>query len=495
MSTAGPLRAADPRRALIMGTLWSVGMRWSIKGLGLLSTVVLARILSPGDYGVVAMAMLAVGLAEVLIDFGANTALLREPHATPDFINSTWTLGIIQGLVVGGILALGAPLAGLHVKEPRVVWVIWAIAPCIVLGNFGNIGMTLARKELNFALEFRFSVAGKVIGVAITIAAAFALRDYRALVIGIAGGYLIGGLALSYVMHPYRPRWCTASFGAMWHFSKWLLISGIGQFAIRKADEIAAGRIGSTGQFGAYTVGADIGQLVTAEIGPPINRTLLPTFSALHEDSLRMKWAALKALAVVATVVLPLGVGMALVAPAATSVLLGHKWDSAVPFVAIFALIGAVRVISGPVATLLLVMGHSRLQASNVWIEFAVFGVAAFALVPHFGFIGLAYARLLSAVALTVVYVVSGRIYADMHLREWVAATWRPTVGVALMAALLPLLPDLGREPVLELTLQVVIGALIYIGWIALSWIFSGRPDGIERMALDRLMSLLRKKT
>ncbi len=68
--------APDPRRALVVGTLWSVAMRWGIKGMGLISTLVLARIPTPGDYGVVAMAMLVVGLAEVLIDFGASTALL-----------------------------------------------------------------------------------------------------------------------------------------------------------------------------------------------------------------------------------------------------------------------------------------------------------------------------------------------------------------------------------------------------------------------------------
>lgn len=79
-------------------------MRWTNKGLGLISTPMLARILRPRDYGVVAMAMLVVGLAEVLIDFGVNTALLREPNASRDFSDSAWTLGVIQGVVLGVVL-------------------------------------------------------------------------------------------------------------------------------------------------------------------------------------------------------------------------------------------------------------------------------------------------------------------------------------------------------------------------------------------------------
>ncbi len=461
-------------------------MRWSVKGLGLVSTVVLARILSPSDYGVVAMAMLVVGLADVLTDFGAGTTLLREPNATRDFIDSTWTLGIIQGLIVGSLLALAAPLAGVYFREPRVVMVIWIIAPCVVISSFGNIGITLARKELNFSLEFRYNVIAKVIGAGVTIASALLLRDYRALVIGVAAGYL-SGLPLSYLMHPYRPRWCMACFGAMWHFSKWLLVSGIGQFATRKVDEIAAGRLGSTGAFGAYTVGSDIGQLMTAEIGPPINRALLPTLASMQDSVERMRSSTLKTLSVVLTVVLPLGAGLALVAPSATLVLLGPKWTAATPFIAIFALVGSVRVLSGPVAMLLLVMGHSKQQARIVWAEFGLFGLAALALVPSLGFVGLAYARLVSAVLIITIYLAIGRKYAGLHVRQVTRVIWRPCIGVGLMAALLPLFFYIGHAPITQLAVQVVAGAAIYLVWLFGSWLMVGRPDGLERMVLERL--------
>lgn len=484
----GPVASepADPRRAMVVGTLWSVAMRWSNKGLGLISTLVLARILTPGDYGVVAMAMLIVGLAEVLIDFGANTALLREPNADRDFSDSAWTLGAIQGVILGVLLAFAAPLAGVYFKEPRVVSAIWVVAPFVALSAFSNIGITLARKQLNFAFEFRYLLACKLIGVVATVSAAFVLRDFHALLIGVSAGYS-ATLLLSYLMHPYRPRWCTRSFAAMWNFSKWLLIGGIGQFAIRKIDELAAGRLGSASQFGAYTVGADIGQLVTAEVGPPINRTLLPTLSSMHEDVERMRQATLKVLAVVATVVLPLGVGMALVASAATQVLLGAKWDSATPFVAIFALVGAVRVLSGPFWTLLLVLGRSRLQASNVWIEFAVFAIAAVALVPTHDFVGLAYARLISAVAITVIYLITAHVVAELSWTALAQALWRPLVGVGAMALVLPMFADPNRLPLLQLAISIGIGAVLYASWIAGSWWLAGRPDGIERMVFDRL--------
>ena len=207
----------------------------------------------------------------------------------------------------------------------------------------------------------------------------------------------------------------------------------------------------------------------------------------MHEDLERMRLATLKVLGVIATVVLPLGVGMALVAPVATPVLLGAKWDSAVPFVAIFALVGAARALSGPFWTLLLVLGRSKLQASNVWIEFAIFVVAAFALVPTFNLVGLAYARLVSSVAISAIYLVTAHVVAKLSYAALAQALWRPLAGVGLMVVVLPWFADAQRAPWLELTLLVGIGAVLYGGWIAASWWLAGRPDGIERMVFDRL--------
>lgn len=180
-------------------------------------------------------------------------------------------------------------------------------------------------------------------------------------------------------------------------------------------------------------------------------------------------------------------IGMALVADAATLMLLGDKWRAAIPFVAVFALIGSLRVLAGPIPTMLLVTGRSKLQAANACIEFSVFVVSALVLVPRHGFIGLAYSRLVSAIAISLVHFSTGRIFGEMRVGQIAATLWRPTVGVTLMAALLPLLSDPVRGPLFELILKVAAGAAIYVSWIAASWWLAGRPDGIESMVLGRL--------
>jgi len=479
----------DARSALIRGTIWSVAMRWSIKGLGLISTVILARILSPGDYGIVAMAMLVVGLAEVLVDFGSDTALLRQQAISTADINSAWSLRIIQGLIVSTLLAIAAPLAGMYFNEPRVVWVVWVFAVCVLASSFGNIGATLARKELDFGFEFRLIVASKVIGVVITVAAAFLIRDYRALVVGVASGYIVG-LVLSYVMHPYRPRWCTSEFRSMWTFSKWLLVSGIGYFAARKVDEILAGRIGGAAGMGAYTVGADIGQMPTAEIGPPINRTLLPTLSTLHDDPERMRSAVLKTVGVVTTLTLPLGVGMAFVAEPVALLLLGEQWRSAIPFIALFAIGGSIRISVGALSTYLLVLGDSKFLAHAVWIEFVVFVLAAVILTPSYGLIGLAQARLISSCANWMICVVATTRKKLIRYGDLVCVLWRAIAGVVAMAVVLTNISNPDWSLPVVLGQQIFLGGSAYIFVVMMTWWLAGKPDGLERLAVEKILSI-----
>src|SRR5574340_328264 len=154
--TETPAKPVRLQSTFIRGAAWGMAMRWGIKLLGLISTVILARIISPEDYGIVAMAMLFAGMAEVLVDFGAQINILRKQTLDRDFIDSAWSLQIIQGGFVATLLALSAPLAGVYFNEPRVVWVIWVIAACLLFDGLTNIGITLARKNFEFKLEFRY---------------------------------------------------------------------------------------------------------------------------------------------------------------------------------------------------------------------------------------------------------------------------------------------------------------------------------------------------
>jgi O-antigen/teichoic acid export membrane protein len=164
MTTAGrpgsPIRAG---RELARGSAWMIGMRWAIRGVGLVSTVILARLLAPDDFGVVAMAMVAVAILQSFTQSGTDLALLRNTKATHEHYDTAWTLEIIQSVLLAVVLFATAPLVGGHFEDPRVTEVVRILSLRALFGGFQNIGVVNFRRDLQFGQEFR-SVAAQLLG-------------------------------------------------------------------------------------------------------------------------------------------------------------------------------------------------------------------------------------------------------------------------------------------------------------------------------------------
>lgn len=480
------LLAPGPKLTLIKGAVWSLATRWGIRLVGFLNTVVMARLVLPEDYGIVAMAFLVVGLVQSLLDFSATTALIRKDILSRDEIDSAWTLRGIQGVLMAGVMLLTTPVAAFYFDDSRVTTILYVFAACVALAGFSNIGLTLAQKQFNFSLEFRFQMYSKLLSVFITILAGWWLRDYRALVIGIACGYL-GGALLSYWMHPYRPRWNTTEIKSIWLVTRWLMLANIAGFVLRKGDELVAARIGSTSEFGLYNVGSDLGQMPTGEVGPAVLKSFLPVLASMNATAADINAAVLKTLRVVATLTLPLGFGLAAVASSATLLILGGAWTGAAPYVAAFAIVGAVYSLGGPVTTLLTLRGHTRGLSAAVWVEFCVFVGCAIVLVPSYGLIGLVMARAVGALVNLFITFWLGSTRCGLRLIPMVASIARPLSGAVLMYGLVDALGAHLGQGIFSLAICVLAGVSIFCTWCALSWAFLDRPEGFESTLFEMI--------
>jgi lipopolysaccharide exporter len=482
----------NPKRNLIRGAFWTVGTRWAIKGIGFLNTVIMARLLLPADYGLVAMAMLVVGLIQAMMDFDAATALLRKGNITRDEVDSAWTLKMLESLAVGLVLLVISPFAAHYFSEPRVQTILWTMAVCVALAGSANVGMTLAQKEFRFAIEFRLQVISKALSVVATIVSGYLLRDYRALVIGIGTGYL-SSLVLSYLLHPYRPRWNTSKIGEIWAVTKWLMLGGIGSYLLRKSDELAAARIGSVGDYGLYNVGSDLGRLPIGELGPAMLRAFLPVLSTIQDDIERTRAAVLKTLAAVNGITFPMAFGVAAIAVPLTGLILGEKWTGAAQYVALFALVGSAQFVMSPLNTLLILRGHTHVQSVVLWTEFAVFVFAALLLVPSLHLMGLVWARLVAAVVNALVTAWSAQQYCGVPLGQTGRALVRPLMGAVGMHLAVVYAVRQVPQGLAQLVFGILVGAVVYSIWALSTWLLVGRPDGLESTALAAIDQFRRR--
>src|SRR5262245_54179497 len=204
------MSAGGIRRKMAFGVIWMVGFKLVERSLGLISTLVLARLLVPSDFGLVAMATSLIALLELFTAFGIDFALIQRADTRPEHYNTAWTLNVIIGCALATAMLLLSIPAAHYYGEPRVALVVCALAFGPAVQGFENVGTVAFRKEMQFDREFRFLVLKKLCGFAVVLPLAFLWRNHWALVAGMIAGR-VGGVILSYVLHPFRPRFSLAA--------------------------------------------------------------------------------------------------------------------------------------------------------------------------------------------------------------------------------------------------------------------------------------------
>ncbi len=437
--------------------------------------------------------MIVVDFIDVWLWLGVDAALVRKKTLTREDYNSAWSMRLIQGGLIAVLVVLVAPFAADFFNEPRIVAILWVLAPAIFLTSAANIGIVDFQRAVNFRADFIMMLSSKVFSVAVTIVLAFWLRSYWALVIGIFSGYL-ATFIISYIIHPYRPSLCMAKWREFWGFSKWIIVANLGGFLNRKADELLVGKFASPGALGIYTVALDLGQMVTHELARPINKVLFPVIANIQDDLVRVKKTYLLTISGINTVTMPVGIGLALVAEEFVLTLLGEKWLDAVPFLQIFAAYGVLRFIYSGSASVLIALGRVKTNSLLTWYE-AFFMVGLCVLGGYYyELTGVAYGRTAAAIVMAGITYLYLRKYIQIQLIDILKVLWRPVISVCCMALAIQVL-DQTLEAVFWVSLicKMLLGAVVYVSVALFLWNVSDRPDGVELMVISRMRKFMSK--
>ena len=355
------------------------------------------------------------------------------------------------------------------------------------LEGFRNIGIVAFRRDLEFALDFRFGVLQKLGGFAIVIVLAVIWRSYWALIIGRLGAGLIG-VAISYAMHSYRPRFTLQKFSEIWSFSQWLLLSRIGIFGNRSSDKFVVGSLSGTATMGDYHIAKEFGTVLSRELIAPVRRALFPNFAILIAEKRRFAQHVALMLGYLATMVAPVQFGIGAVAPDFVSVVLGPRWTGITPLIEILVLAGAASALVLSVEFLLPVTDHTRLAALAAWLELLVLVPVLLFAMQMGGAETLAIARL--GVAVLFIPVMFGFVSraCQIPVLSLFASIWRPLLAAAIMAVGVRYLHNqLDWTATPRLVVTVLAGGFTYPAVLALLWLASGRPAGAESDIYARL--------
>jgi lipopolysaccharide exporter len=215
-------------RKMAKGAAWMVLFKLTQRVIGIVSTLILARLLVPADFGLVAMAISVFAVLEIMSSFSFDLALIQNQSAERRHYDTVWTFNVLFALLNAVVMVVLAVPAAAFFVEPRIEWIMYSLALCALISGFDNVGVVAFQKDLELHKEFYFGVAKKLATFAVTIALAFAWKNYWALIAGMIAGRFVG-LVMSYWAHPYRPRFSLAAAGELFHFSKWMLVNNIHQ--------------------------------------------------------------------------------------------------------------------------------------------------------------------------------------------------------------------------------------------------------------------------
>jgi lipopolysaccharide exporter len=463
------------------GAGWAIGWRISTRVLGLLSTVILVRLLTQTDFGVVA---LATGFSQgvlALSALGIDEAVIRLRVATREIYDTAFTINLIRGLATALVVAACAWPVAAFFNDPRLVPVLLALAACSLITSFENIGTIEFRRDFVFDKEFRLLMLPRLSAIAVTIGAALAWRNHWALIAGIATGQILE-TGMGYVMHPYRPRISLSAWRQLAGFSFWSWAMSFAIMIRDRVDGFVIGRSLGVAQVGVYSAGAEIALLPTYELAAPLSRVCFPGFAAAMHQETEIASTYSRILATVTLVVLPIGTGVSLVAVPVVVLTLGPTWLAAADVVRILGFSGAILAPGLVTATLLSAHGLLRSGFFITITSMVVRAISAIVFVNWFGLIGAAMAHALTIAVENAAYMIVAFRRFNIRTADTLRLVWRGILATVAMAAALTL-GGLGADkeaPAQSLGVAVTAGALVYCGVLLGAWLLSGRPPGAE---------------
>jgi lipopolysaccharide exporter len=457
----------NPIGQILRGSGWSVLLRSGIRGIGLVSTVIMARLLAPEDFALITMAMLPIAFLTFVTDIGTGNYLIRVEKADREICDSAWTMRIIQGTGIAAAIMILAPWVADYFRDDRLLILLYWLSAVPLLKGFESVGTSLLLREGKFGREFQYRIVARLLSFVATMILAFQLRSYWAIAYGLIIGTLIE-VILSFFWHPYRPRFSLSNCRRMFSFSLVLMARSLGLFCYDRCDIVILGRLVSAHFLGLYQVSIDLVAHISDEMSGAVSRGTYPAFAQRARSGEPIGPVLCQSLATVMLVCMPLGFGLSATAADFVDVVLGAKWADAAPLVAWLALFGPVKAANGLMSGGCLIAIHREgASARLAWLRFAIRAPAVVAALLLWDIHVVAIAVLVSeCVSLAATSVLIPKI-AGVPLGSLVSCSWRSVFASVAMALSIQfvLAPNLvGLPSSVRLLAQVALGAFLYLG-------------------------------
>lgn len=490
--------AGDIKRSVATGAALMVMFKTLSRFLGLISTMILARILVPEDYGLIAMAMSFYVLIEIMAAMGFDVLLIQKDHLEKSDYDSAFSMKLVFYIVLSSLLFIAAPLAANFYEEPRLIDIIHVLSVSMFLTGIENIKMVDFRRKLEFKREFWFQLSVKIAGFVVTVPLAFIWGNYWALVTGMVVSR-IASFVLSYVLIPYKPSLCFEKAVEFFHFSKWMFLTNILYFLDRKLPDFILGKLLGTSALGVYSLSSELANYPNTELCAPINRALFPGYSRLKNNLPELQKTYIDVLGILALIVLPIGFGLSATAEYVVAIILGAQWTAAVEPLQILSIAFVCSALPSNSGYIYYALGLPRISFYSNFVKMLVLGPLLFYMANNYGLMGAAYSYLIVHCTKPFFdYAIVAHLIKINYFKI-LGVQVRPFISSCAMYMVIqskPVQAIISEQinVVVSLLLAVGIGVAVFVVIELLLWRVLGGREAPEKRVIDLGISMLRKK-
>jgi O-antigen/teichoic acid export membrane protein len=457
-------------RSGIAVTASSLGVQF----VGFISTIILARLLEPSDFGIMRSAAILLGTMNLFAGMGMGAALIATGE---DKIRAAYHAALTTfcgGLVLSVLVFASAPVVAGFFEEDILTPIVRWMSVGVLMISLRIIPKAILEKEMMFGRRIIPDIGAGLTRMIIAVALAFAGFGVWSLVIAWIAerfvAFVVTLLVCPTLAWLKRQPWDRGIARGLWRFGYTQVRTGIVQYAYNNGDGLIVAKVLGTASLGFYTQAQALSNLPVKNISQVVNSVLLPAYAKIRDDKDRLSSAFLSCFQFVAALTIPISMGLFILAPELVIFLIGEKWRDSIVILQVFTLMGFLRPLSGSTSPLFLSLQNPHYNLRTAMIQ----GVTMFVFIAFFirwGAVGVA-AAVVSAFALGFIYNIYLACWkCELRIRpkDIVARVWPVVAATAIMVAVVHLLkrPLLsvvdGQHNVISLTTLILAGVVTYV--------------------------------
>lgn len=392
-------------KAAIKGFSWMGGLRIIIRFIGFLKIVILARLLSPIQFGVYGISTLALAFLETFTESGINVFLIQHEDNIDDYISTAWIVSILRGLIISLLIILAAPLIVKFFKSSEAYQLLILISLVPAIRGFINPSVVKFQKQLQFNKEFWLRGVLTATEALVSVILVFITRSTVGLIISLIVTAMLE-VILSFSLLCPRPRlsFNPGYFKTIVHSGKWMTVAGIFNYLFHQGDDIVVGRLLSPAFLGLYQQAYKISTLPISEVADTFGKVTFPIYTKISGNKIRLRQAFKNVTLGISALTIPLGAVLFFFPEAVISFILGDNWLAAAPALRVLSIFGVVRAISGSASALFLSVKKQQYVSVITFVSILGLAITIIPLVSSFGIFGAGLSALIgSIIALPVI--------------------------------------------------------------------------------------------